>query len=242
MKFKLWIKNLKVPRLVLEALLVFGSVYFALLLEADRSMDFEREMMIGRMNKMIKIIDKDSSYITNQFLSKKSLVYQNFYVDSLISDMMLKDVDLPDSLLDRLHRAHFGRTEILRTWDVNSQILNFENDFGQLIISEDLLQNLNDYIYFKNSNKYGHNRANEMGDKLMEYMYLEGYPFNKANSEKAKSEFNNSIVFSNYLNDIVSFREFRRTLANLILRDIKIVKVELRNEIQAQEEAMRGIF
>ena len=52
MKFWNYIKSLKVPRLIIEAVLIFTSVYFALVLEADRSKDFEREMVILELDKI----------------------------------------------------------------------------------------------------------------------------------------------------------------------------------------------
>jgi hypothetical protein len=69
MKFWKWIKSLKVPRLIIEAILIFASVYFALILEADRSKDFEREVLILELKSLNKRIQSDLVWMNDKIVT-----------------------------------------------------------------------------------------------------------------------------------------------------------------------------
>ena len=72
MKIKESIKQLKLPKLLIEAILIFSSVYAAFLLEDKRSKRFERELLQQKLSTHLKVMQLDSITFQTRLLGNIS--------------------------------------------------------------------------------------------------------------------------------------------------------------------------
>ncbi|QNL23003.1 hypothetical protein HZR84_13980 [Hyphobacterium sp. CCMP332] len=245
MKFKAWIINLKAPRLIIEAVLIFGSVYFALILEADRSRDFEREILIGKLEKLEREIRYDSLKYSDMLSDGKEngiILQPDIDRDSISARLLkLKPLHWSDTLVS-LYKNDLPYSMWTESWMKESLTFNsiLENH-DYLILNEGTYSELEFYFRYRNA-------LNEDNNQDVKIFYaLEGYLEDKFPRPEFRSvtewkEIVKTTFFQNCIMARLEIKRDKRSLSTYLLSTLESKKAIIKNEIEAQKDAMEGIF
>lgn len=153
MKIKAWIKKFRTPRLIVEAILVFSSVYMALVLEANRSRDFELQNTKKSLGIIQEKLRLERDHIHSYYLDSKG-VFQTeiFKRDSIVYNSLLQNKIIPKDILTEIENGDFLMFENLNTWDQNDYILEFQSSYSQYTTSYELINEFNNYHKLKSMN------------------------------------------------------------------------------------------
>ena len=143
-------KKLNLPRLLIEAVLIFSSVYGAFLLEDRRSKSYDRKVLIGKLEKLNKVLVIDSALFESR-LGKSETKYNDYY-DGSISDhksaLTLLKTNLESNLI-KVYTMHKEKRIYYRLFQlvIKSQhnIESIIQDFDHLIIMDSTRYWLNQY-------------------------------------------------------------------------------------------------
>ena len=153
MNFKVSIGKLRIPRLLLESILVFGSVYLALILEANRSRDFELQNAKETLEIIQGKIQLENAYIQSYYLEAEG-DFQNLMLkrDSVIYQCLLQGRKIPEKFLSEIENGDFLMFENLNTWDQSEYISAFLSRYSQYTSNHELINEFNNYHKFKSMN------------------------------------------------------------------------------------------
>lgn len=238
MNLKERIKSLRIPRLLIEAVLVFGSVYFALVLEADRTKDYEREKFIIELDQLRREMIADSVFYDavfgdGEFSSRAKTELFKVAVDSLANlnyDFMRAGIyDFSD--------LHSGIST-----PIPESVSIIRNSYMDLIDDHDRLRNFRELF--------------RVYDRLAEFDRLvveleNDFWLNKATNYKITGDyyrgpelelFLHSQELRRYAHKMYWYITNYNTFGGIILHNFKNNDQLISAEIKHQQQAMKGIF
>jgi hypothetical protein len=241
MKFKEWIKNLKMPRLIIEALFIFGSVYMALILEADRSRDFEREIVIGELRSILETNKKDSTdlmlYFGDNFENFKSIYAR----DSILIYSIHEGKELDLEIKKDIKAGFWGLMPSSKLFEFKQIENPMLNEHRFLINDRNLIDKMMEIDYYMEWLKdHNENHAKSISGLKQEF--------------KSKMRFEDKIdnpdvdliitseLFYNTMSDVLSYRQVKLDGSKVVLDLYAELNTLILQEIGFQKEAMNGIF
>lgn len=255
MKVWNWIKSLKVPRLIIEALLIFASVYFALILEADRSIDFEREGLKNQLIKLknevkhdyedaLKLFADSIEYDENgEILSGHRLRMKNRLEEYILN----LESNSPDSVLEArsiLKTSFSGYFLIIEPLTLsailnsNQHLLLDSNTVWKMYRIKNHYERINNYD--ESINVYGEEFLKSIDEQVFWRVTLKTKVHDYDKSELYK--FLKSPLPYNYLRRLRNYNNLISTSGSNFINDAQDFLLHLDKEIQAQNKEMKGIF
>lgn len=150
-------KNRRLYGYLVEAILIFLSVFAAFMLEARRSVDFERQSLVDELRAFKKDMASDSLYLGDFLFQKEiwSLHKDVFQPDSLILRMLLKnDPNLTDSIFYVWQASSSLRTSVdwfnlkyLAEWSNEQSGINRVLQYARFFSSDQLKSELRSYMH-----------------------------------------------------------------------------------------------
>ena len=241
MKIQQWIKNLKVPRLIIEAVLIFGSVYFALILEADRNRDFEREVVIGELESILEMNKQDSIDLMLYF-GEGFQDFNSIYArDSIIFNRLKKNEKLDLEFRRDIKAGFWGNmpsSELFKFDQIQNTILS-EHRF--LIQNRDLIDKMNEInfwmVWLKNFNE-----AHSKGIMEIKQTFKSKMRFEENVDDPNVDVVTTSELYFNTMSDILKYRKTKLEGSKKVLKFYSKLNELLLEEIEAQKQAIVGIF
>ena len=236
-------KRNTILKIIIEAVLIFGSVYGAFLLEARRSINFERNVLIGKLEKLIEDVDSDSIKLVGTFQDISDSIfnvnlYEEYKNDSIA--VLLIDYQKPD-MYDSIW-SMFINADIFVSYDEDVWIESWDNEYSiyrQVMNSSNLFVSPRFYDEIK---KYRWRREllfNEWTKKLDRNTNLDAYLKVKYNfltfTEKANEQIIDEPMFQNSLLAELIQNEHLIQQSQSVLGLIPDIKTTIKEEIKAQE-------
>ena len=243
MKKLQWIKRIDLTRLVVEAILIFASVYAAFLLEDRRSRNFERKVFRDKLQTHLKILRYDSinfesrlgssdSYVNNGM--KKSLDKQLYALDLLKSNV-------PDSML-KVYQMQ--KEEALFWWVIQSTIVSqqkFEelsSEYSHLIANDSTLHWMRLYIYHSFVlNKFATDTDQLLVD-LENFGYENYFVLSDNDNEEDALEYVSQPYYYNTVSKHIQYLKTLKNFKSAYDRDYTKIKEAIEAENEAQEKQL----
>ena len=239
-----WIKNLYIPRLLAETILIFASVYLALLLEADRNRDFEREVLIGELGVLLNELKSDSikiSSLVNQQVPSEEWEMDYFLRDLIRSDSIaiakILGPNPPFGIISDKNTLVCWEDEWLRISSTHNSVIS---EFRFPILEEENFAEIEKYKAMKEDFIVPNTYLKTRWEDALEYHMTEySYLLDSANFDR---EFEKKPLFQNLL--MISIRDKKKLIpkAYYFLEYSHRIRKALEDEIEIQSNAMGGIF
>ena len=232
-------------KLIVEAILIFGSVYGAFLLEAKRNIAFERDLLIGKLEKLIEDIDSDSIKLIGTYKELGDSIYtvnlyEQFKFDSIgLSLLEAQNSNMYDSIW-----LMFWIGDFFTHYDEGSWIESWDEEFSiyrQVLNSSNFFSNQNFYSTLK---KYSWRREllyNKWIEKHIRTAVINNYLEEKYNifilpSKEVRKQIINEPIFQNTLwHETWGTQHIIEESKNILLL-IPDVKTAIKEEIKAQKK------
>ncbi len=237
------LKKIDLPRLIVEAVLIFASVYAAFILEDRRSKNFERQIFRDKLQAHLKILKYDSINY-EQRLGTSNTSVNNGMKRSLgrqENALELLKFKSPDSLV-KVYQMQ--KNNDLFWWVIQSSLASqheFEElgkEYSHLIINDSTLHWMRQYNYHAFVLKKFATDTDQLLSDLEDFGY--GNYFVLSDNDK-EEDILNYVSHPNYYNTILKHIQYINMLYDLKAsydEDFPNIKAAILAEIEAQNELL----
>ncbi len=238
------VKRLRLPRLLIEAVLIFSSVYAAFLLEDKRSKRFERALLQQKLMAHLKVMDIDSITFGSRLLgTPKSQANEGlktsieFHKEAL--ELLETRNDEAYLKVYELHKSGKLFWRIIQSVTKSQHKLEvIKENYDHLIINDSTRIHIEKYIYHTwVINQFAAN-SDQYIDDLHEYARNNFFIFSPLENRKDIISYVSSPYYYNSLKEHLNTLYILLDMRAAYFRDLSPMRTGIINEIELQKSKL----
>ncbi|MEM6644186.1 MAG: hypothetical protein AAF616_14490, partial [Bacteroidota bacterium] len=251
MNFLRKLKSLKIPRLLFEAILIFSSIYLALILEADRSEDFERKKLIGNLESILIFIQNDSLKFRDMVFDFNDWnvdLNKSLKADSLsIVKLLYGNKTDVDSVIMSFTSGYL-LSNWVKSWTTEPVLFSstFEN-YSDLFYTN--MVSTSQYLRHRKSINDANDLSIDLHNDVRDFIQsrsvlntLDWVALNINQREELRKTFRNQYVINLMQDHYKNIYYIIRLIQEYYFVELSNAKNEIIKEIEYQKEASKGLF